>query len=846
MTEISINDRERLVRLEELFRSRDQKLTRTELPLILPIGMPAAYALDSEGYVVGLKFGSPPEAQKVLEIAVGFPRLRRFVLGVRPRAEKGVPDEQPGRLERSRSVDIPTDLANLSDLRFLWLSGGIRKIPEEMFRRDLPIVSSRPDGTGPSELARSLDLAVEVLRKSQLHLAKEKGGTPQHELEDWGLIPAEDQKELLRLGSNLVGIFLSDVQVEDPPIEIAIKGQAAVRSYFQEREAGSLQLNELKVLLVGHGSCGKTSLVKRLLGEQFDPRESQTHGINIKTLKLGSKKTRRIKANFWDFGGQEIMHATHQFFLSKRSLYVLVLDGRKEEDPEYWLQHIRSFGGDSPVMVVLNKIDDNPSFDVNRRFLKEKYQQITSYFRVSCATGAGIADFRKNLEELLSSASVLQTSWPRSWFNVKRQLEGLASDYISIDQYNKICEIEGVTDQKSKDALVDFLHDLGVILHFRDLQLEDTHVLDPRWVTEGVYRIINSDLLAEQKGVLRLNQLGDIFRLAEGKKFRYTPDKYDYIVQLMLKFELCYKVGDSAMLVPDLLDIQEPEIGFGQESSLRFVLEYKYLPRSVMPRFIVRMHQDIRGSKSWRTGVELEDKSLKARAVVRADEKAKRIYISVSGGQKRDYFSVVRKVLSDINASFEKLEVTEKVPLPDAPEEEIEYRELIGHELAQRDEIFVGRVGRGYRVQTLLSGIEERAARGALLSQSIINVDGPYFAQPVAQATLFENRNTEGDKRVSYQPQNWERMLTYGTAFLFVALVAFLLVRNQPIADPNLVVLVRILLSLIVSVFGASVPGMLRVDLTTRKGLIIRATGALALFVLTFVMTPTVLTAHAH
>ena len=74
-----------------------------------------------------------------------------------------------------------------------------------------------------------------------------------------------------------------------------------------------------------------------------------------------------------------------------------------------------------------------------------------------------------------------------------------------------------------------------------------------------------------------------------------------------------------------------------------------------------------------------------------------------------------------------------------------------------------------------------------------------------------------------------------------MALVAFLLVRNQPIADPNLVVLVRILLSLIVSIFGATVPGMLKVDLEA-KGLIIRATGALALFVITYMLTPAVVT----
>src|SRR5260370_1441607 len=112
-----------------------------------------------------------------------------------------------------------------------------------------------------------------------------------------------------------------------------------------------------------------------------------------------------------------------------------------------------------------------------------------------------------------------------------------------------------------------------------------------------------------------------------------------------------------------------------------------------MPRFIVRLHKDIRGNRSWRTGVELEDKSLNAQALVRADEKAKRIYIFVTGDQKRDYFATIRKVLSEINASFEKLAVTEFVPLPDASEVLIEYRELIGHELGKRERCSLGRWG---------------------------------------------------------------------------------------------------------------------------------------------------------
>lgn len=57
------------------------------------------------------------------------------------------------------------------------------------------------------------------------------------------------------------------------------------------------------------------------------------------------------------------MHATHQFFLTKRSLYLLVLDARSSEEQnrlEYWLKIIGSFGGESPVIVVGNKLDLPP------------------------------------------------------------------------------------------------------------------------------------------------------------------------------------------------------------------------------------------------------------------------------------------------------------------------------------------------------------------------------------------------------------------------------------------------------------------------------------------------------
>jgi small GTP-binding protein len=574
-------------------------------------------------------------------------------------------------LSRNRLTSLPAEIVELKSLIWLDLSRNrLTSLPAEIVElKNLTKLSLSFNQleTLPTEIAELTNLTELNLSKNQLKR-----------------LPAEIGK--LKKHTTL---FLFGNPLESPPPEIAERGIEAIRSYFKSLEAERRALNEVKVLLVGDGGAGKTSLVKQLLGEEFDKHELQTHGINIR-----DRKVEDILVHFWDFGGQEIMHATHQFFLSKRSLYILVLDGRRDEKTEYWLKHIESFGGDSPILVLLNKIDENPSFEVNRKFLQEKYKGIKGFYRVSCANGQGIKDFTGALSKALADVELIETMWPKTWFNVKMQLEDMADNFIRYDQYKEMCTEEKITDKSAQDTLVDFLNDLGVILHFKDFELLDTHVLEPKWVTNAVYRIINSNLKHEKE-----------------IEFYYPREKYRYIIDLMKKFELCYAIDGETVLLPDLLEVPEPEFDFDYAGALKFVIEYNFLPRSVMPRFIVKMHKDIASELRWRTGVVLEDEAFHSTAVIKADERDEKIYIYVDGEQKRDYFSAIRKTFRDINASFEKLEAKEMVPLPDNDEITIEYEELIGYELEGRDEYFIGKLRETYSVKELLNGIEKEEER---------------------------------------------------------------------------------------------------------------------------------------
>lgn len=528
------------------------------------------------------------------------------------------------------------------------------------------------------------------------------------------------------------GVFIGDNPFVYPPVEILLRGRKSIIEYFNSFQGKFEELNEVKVLLVGEGGAGKTSLVKKIFKETVDGNESQTQGINIRKWVVEDEE-REIKANFWDFGGQEIMHATHQFFLSKRSLYILVLDGRRDERPEYWLKLIENFGGDSPVMIVINKIDENPAYELNRKFLQDKYPSIRSFHRLSCKSNEGVNVFSEALREELTKVKHLETKWPKSWLNVKSELEKICPNYssniddknvfqyfnfIEYEKYKQICEEEGIKSESEQNTLVDFLHDLGVILHFKDIPLLNTYVLEPEWVTNAVYKIITSKIIAESKGILKPDDmLPEILKQRSKNDFYYPPYQYSFFVSLMRKFELSYDLDNSTILLPTSLEIQEPNFEFEFNGALKFIIDYDFFPSSVMPRFIVKMHGDIKDDLRWTTGVVLENINFNSYAVIRADNEAKRINIYVSGEQRRDYFAVILQKFREINNSFRKLKATEKIPLPDKPAVTVSYSHLIKLEKKGIENYMPDGSDYEYKVSDLLGTIINRSSERLLLEE---------------------------------------------------------------------------------------------------------------------------------
>ncbi len=596
---------------------------------------------------------------------------------------------------------------------------------------------------------------------------------------------------------NLNYLNLAENKLGLPP-EILISEPRAILNYFSWILRGERSLNETKMLTVGQGSVGKTSLIKRLTQDKFDFNEFKTDGIAIsywqvdsfwkrpeeklqgtnlgttdgnlevgnsllvtfdENLEVGSSilvepkdgseirnqlndqnlildlpknendaelqastpthvinlnKEHKIRLNIWDFGGQEIMHATHQFFLTKRSLYLLVLDSRltqEENRVEYWLKIIQSFGGESPVLIVGNKIDQH-QLDIDRTGLQKKYSNIVGILETSAATGAGIEKLNITITTLVNNLPHVHDLLPETWFTIKTKLEvlGRETNFITHDKYLELCSQNDVSDDISQRTLIGFLHDLGVVLYFQDdPRLEALGILNPQWVTNGVYQILNSHALFQNKGVLTISTLNETLHLPE-----YPRGKRLFIVDMMKKFELCYDLeSNKTFLVPDLLPKDEPvDVKFNGIPAFEYV--YPVLPSSVITRFIVRMNQHIHENCVWRTGVLL--KIGENRALVKADVEDRKITIAIGGLEhtRRDALSAIRYQLDEIHNSIKGLDTQKRVPIPSAPNAEpLEYDYLLMLEQEGQETHLVKNGTRLVKIniREVLSGIEREAQR---------------------------------------------------------------------------------------------------------------------------------------
>jgi len=498
-------------------------------------------------------------------------------------------------------------------------------------------------------------------------------------------------------------VNLAGNPINKPPLEIINQGNQAVLDWFA---ATREKLNEIKIILIGEPKAGKTSLLKKLKGLRFNKNEKQTDGVNIEDIAFGKCATFKeqasihdITGHFWDFGGQEIMNATHQLFLTRRSIYVLVLDARKDaNNPEQirtWLQRVKTTGGKSPVIVLANQIDEHRGFGFeNQRELQDEFKlKEEDFIKISCKTDENIDMLKKRLAEVIPTAELFQTEIDERWIAIKNRLqkETKKKYFLNEHRFTEICKEENLTEKDGQRNAISFFHDLGFVLHFKDLSqdLAEYYVLNPYWITYGTYQVLTSEHASKNKGIVTKDDLEFIINDEKDKKSTYRPMNYEkiiyspserfFLMNILCKFKLCFHVPSLKIyIIPDLLGTTEPLVTNEirqAEKNIQFEYVYDtYLPKSVMPNIMAEMHHAINIEHMWRTGCVVQNGNCKA--LVTSYKNRIKIIVIGEYKQKREFLAIIRSVIDKIN---EKLSgnINRVIPLPGTDNMYVDYNELL-------------------------------------------------------------------------------------------------------------------------------------------------------------------------
>ncbi len=593
-------------------------------------------------------------------------------------------------LSKNKITSIPNTIGSLTNLKVLVLhSNHLTSLPSqigELVNLQKLLLGFNQLTSLPPEIGRYLkQLQVLVLHGNQLlSLPPDIKLLPQIQLLDlstnlltelsnkigqmaslktlhlWGNKLTTLPNEICDL-KNLKELKVDKNPLETPPLEVAVKGINAIREYFRQLvDEGIDRLYEAKLVIVGEPGAGKTSLAKKILNPNYKLRKDEdlTKGIKVYTWNFLNKENISFQVNIWDFGGQEIYKSTHQFFLTKRSLYIILADAREQKtDFYYWLNVVELLSDNSPLLIILNE-KQNRHWDFNERQLRGQFNSIRASLSTNLADNRGLNHIVDEIKHQLKTLPHVGASLPKTWVKVREALENDPSNYKELRDYLDLCQKHGFIKYEDKLQLSGYLHDLGVCLHFQDDPLlKKTVILKPEWATTAVYKVLDNPKILRKQGSFTRNDLANIWDGAE-----YT-DLKDELLQLMMKFKLCYKIPGTRdnYIAPQLLTENQPEYEWEEGNNLFLRYTYEFMPKGILTQFIVAMHKWISNPKLvWKSGVVLEKDGTLIEVVEYYGQRA--INIRVAGKNKKEILTIILHELDKIHSSYNRLKYQKRIP----------------------------------------------------------------------------------------------------------------------------------------------------------------------------------------
>ena len=273
--------------------------------------------------------------------------------------------------------------------------------------------------------------------------------------------------------------------------------------YLRAKMAGEIgKFNYARVLLPGNGGSGKTSLVKKIKDKNaLIDDESPTPRIEINTMEMDG-----ITVDFWDFGGQVIMHSTHTFFLSSKSSYIIVCNRRSDEQPDFWLELLEAkLSSKTRILIVhthaegREKMDDSAYFRKN--ILSNRFPDFElDFFALSnkSADGKWFEKFKNKLKGYIK-----EEASEGGYKSLHKVYKNETENVITLEKIKKINRQDELKEFEKSELLLNliafgYLFPLLKKKKVDDYLDEDTFIWQKHWLPMGCMNLSTLNTLGKK------------------------------------------------------------------------------------------------------------------------------------------------------------------------------------------------------------------------------------------------------------------------------------------------------------------------------------------------------------
>lgn len=323
-----------------------------------------------------------------------------------------------------------------------------------------------------------------------------------------------------------------------------------------------------------------------------------TDGIDIHTIHIetdftledqGTKREERKHLEFsvWDFAGQEIYYSTHSFFLTDRSIFVVVFNlllGPENCRVDYWLNSVKARTPTAPIFLVgthLDKVASKPDALESLEKLEKKYKKtfkIRGAIAVSCKNLENIETFIDQLLITAKKEPYMGCKMPASYFALEdmcrmerrnKEMLGIAP-ILTWEEVSLLARKSNFLklDESKPDALdafdvhlsvaIDVLHLLGSVVRFKESAagLENYVILNPQWVTKIFSTIVTTKQNFVRDGVI------DVANLFTQLWRPFPPKLHPLLLNLLESFEIVFKLPDDLELARQREALRKRQMSF--------------------------------------------------------------------------------------------------------------------------------------------------------------------------------------------------------------------------------------------------------------------------------------------